>query len=79
MSPADAQGRAVVAELCAEMQAEVADSVTVAFVDQGCAGAAPAIAAAEQGIEWLVVKHAGPKRGSVLLPGAGWGSARSRG
>jgi transposase len=68
VSPADAQDRAVVAELCGEMQAEVAGSVTAAFVDQGYTGAEPAMAAAEHGIELLVVKHAGPKRGFVLLP-----------
>ena len=68
VSPADAQDRAVVAQLCAEMQAEVAGTVTAAFVDQGYTGAQPATDAAEQGVELLVVKHAGPKRGFVLLP-----------
>lgn len=68
VSPADAQDRAVVAELCAEMQAEVSGNITAAFVDQGYTGTEPATAAAEQGLELLVVKHAGPKRGFVLLP-----------
>jgi len=68
VSPADAQDRAVVAELCAEMQAEVDGTITAAFVDQGYTGAQPAAAAAAHGVELLVVKHAGPKRGFVLLP-----------
>jgi transposase len=68
VSPADVQDRAVVAQLCAEMQAEVAGTVTAAFVDQGYTGAQAAMDAAEQGVELLVVKHAGPKRGFVLLP-----------
>jgi transposase len=68
VSPADVKDRAVVAELCAEMQAEVGGTVTAAFVDQGYTGAQPATDAAEQGLELLVVKHAGPKRGFVLLP-----------
>lgn len=68
VSPADTQDRAVVAELCAEMQAEVSGSVTAAFVDQGYTGAEPQTAAAEQGVALLVVKHAGPRRGFVLLP-----------
>lgn len=37
-------------------------------MDQGYTRAEPAQAAAEQGIELLVVKHAGPRRGFVLLP-----------
>jgi transposase len=68
VSPADAQDRAVVAALCAEMQTEVAGTVTAAFVDQGYTGAPPSTDAAAQGVELLVVKHAGPKRGFVLLP-----------
>ena len=68
VSPADVQDRAVVAQLCAEMQAEVDGAVTAAFVDQGYTGAAPEADAARQGIELLVVKHAGPRRGFVLLP-----------
>jgi transposase len=50
------------------MQAEVAGTVTAAFVDQGYTGAQPAADAAAQGVELLVVKHAGPRRGFVLLP-----------
>ena len=68
VSPADRQDRAVVAQRCAEMQAEVEGTVTAAFVDQGYTGGVPAHAAAQHGVEWLVVKHAGPKRGFVLLP-----------
>lgn len=68
VSPADVQDRAVVAQLCAEMQAEVAGTVTAAFVDQGYTGGVPAHDAAQHGVELLVVKHAGPRRGFVLLP-----------
>ena len=68
VSPADAQDRAVVAQLCAEMQAEVEGAVTAAFVDQGYTGAEPQADAARHGVELLVVKHAGPRRGVVLLP-----------
>ncbi len=68
VSPADAQDRAVVAQLCAEMQAEVEGTVTAAFVDQGYTGAEPRADAARHGVELLVVKHAGPRRGFVLLP-----------
>ena len=65
---ADAQDRAVVAELCAAMQAEVDGAVTAAFVDQGYTGAEPRARAAPHGVQLLVVKHAGPRRGFVLLP-----------
>lgn len=68
VSPADTQDRAAVAQLCAAMQAEVAGTVTAAFVDQGYTGATPRAAAAEHGVALLVVKHAGPRRGFVLLP-----------
>jgi transposase len=79
VSPADVQDRAVVAELCAEMQAESEGTVTARFVDQGYTGAQPATDAAEQGLELLVIKHAGPKRGSCCCPGAGSWNGRSRG
>jgi transposase len=68
VSPADAQDRAVVGALCAEMQAETADAVAAAFVDQGFTGTRSATDAAAQEIELLVLTHAGPRRGFVLLP-----------
>ena len=51
VSPADVQDRAVVAQLCTEMQAEVAGTVAAAFVDQGYTGAAPEQDATRQGVE----------------------------
>ena len=42
--------------------------LTAAFVDQGDTGAQPAAAAAAQGVELLVVKHAGPRRGFARQP-----------
>lgn len=68
VSPADVQERAVVAQLCAEMQAEVGHTVPAAFVDQGYTGAAPEADAAQRGVELRVVKHAGPRQGFVLRP-----------
>ena len=44
------------------------EPVKVAFVDQGYTGDKPMEAAAQQGIELLVVKHHQAKRGFVLLP-----------
>jgi transposase len=67
-TPADAQDRAQVAELCRRVQAVTDDSVEVAFVDQGYTGARPAAAAAEHGIRLDVVKLSEAKRGFVLLP-----------
>ena len=68
VTPANEQDRAQVGQLAEAVQAEVAEPVQVAFVDQGYTGAQPAAAAAEQGIELLVVKHHKAKRGFVLLP-----------
>lgn len=65
VTPANEQDRAQVGQLA---QAEGAEPVKVAFVDQGYTGDQPAAAAAEQGIELLVVKHHEAKRGFVLLP-----------
>lgn len=68
VTPANAQDRAQVGQLAQAVQAEVEAPVKVAFVDQGYTGKQPAAAAAEQGIELLVVKHHEAKRGFVLLP-----------
>ena len=68
VTPANEQDRAQVGQLAKAVQAEVAEPVKVAFVDQGYTGDQPANAAAEQGIELLVVKHHEAKRGFVLLP-----------
>jgi transposase len=68
VTPANEQDRAQVGQLAEAVQAEVTEPVKVAFVDQGYTGDQPANAAAEQGIELLVVKHHEAKRGFVLLP-----------
>lgn len=71
VSPADAQDRAVVAELCAQMQAETEGTVTAAFVDKGCTGAQPATDAAEQGVAsqrvWNGVRQRSPFRWRAKL------------
>src|SRR5579871_631224 len=68
VTAAHEQDRAQVAELAQAVQAAVDEPVIVAFVDQGYTGEKPAEAAAQQGIELLVVKHHEAKRGFVLLP-----------
>jgi transposase len=68
VSPANVQDRAVVAELCAEMQAEVGGTINTIFADQGYTGAVPEEEVAQEGINLVVVKHPKPKRGFVLLP-----------
>jgi transposase len=68
VTPANEQDRAQVGQLAEAVQAEVEEPVQVAFVDQGYTGDKPAAAAAQQGIELLVVKHHEAKRGFVLLP-----------
>ena len=67
-TPADAQDRAQVAELCRRVQEVTDDSVEVAFVDQGYTGSTPEAAAAAHGIRLDVVKLSEAKRGFVLLP-----------
>lgn len=69
MTPADAQDRAQVGPLLAEVQELTRQTVEVAYVDQGYTGQTPADEAAEQGICLEVVKLAAAKRGFVLLPG----------
>jgi transposase len=68
VTPANEQDRAQVGQLTEAVQAEVTEPVKVAFVDQGYTGEGPAEAAAQQGVELLVVKHHEAKRGFVLLP-----------
>ena len=68
VTPANEQDRAQVGQLAEAVQTEVQEPVKVAFVDQGYTGDQPADAAAQQGIELLVVKHHEAKRGFVLLP-----------
>lgn len=68
VSAADAQERAQVGALAAEVQAVTGDTVELAYVDQGYTGADPAAAAATHGIHLEVVKLPEAKRGFVLLP-----------
>jgi transposase len=60
--------RTQVAALAHEIQDATSQSVEVAFVDSGYTGDTPAAAAAEQGIQLVVVKHPEAKRGFILLP-----------
>jgi transposase len=68
VTPANAQERAQVAALAEEVQQVTGNTVEVAFVDQGYTGEDPAEAAAEHGIELVVVSLPEAKRGFVLLP-----------
>jgi len=68
VTPANEQERAQVAELAAQVQEATAQSVTLAYVDQGYTGETPAEAAKEAGITLEVVKLPEAKRGFVLLP-----------
>lgn len=68
VTPANEQDRAQVADLARAVQEATAESVQIAFVDQGYTGEEPAQAAAQHGIHLEVVKHHEAKRGFVLLP-----------
>jgi len=68
VTPASAQERAQVGQLAAAVQEVTAQSVDVAFVDQGYTGEEPAAAAQAEGIRLEVIKLPDAKRGFVLLP-----------
>ncbi len=68
VTPADVGDREAVARLAADIQDATAESVELAFVDQGYTGEKVAEAAAEEGIRLHVVKLPEAKRGFVLLP-----------
>ena len=68
VTPANAQERAQVGELAAQVQAVTGEHVAIAYVDQGYTGTEPAVAAARAGIDLIVIKLAQAKRGFVLLP-----------
>jgi transposase len=68
VTPANEQERAQVAQLAEQVQQVTGEAVEIAFVDQGYTGDAAAQAAAEQGIELVVVKLPEAKKGFVLLP-----------
>ncbi len=68
VTPANEQERAQVAGLAAQVQEATQQSVTLAYVDQGYTGDAPAEAAKKNGMALEVVRLPGAKRGFVLLP-----------
>ena len=68
VTPADVQDRSAVAEVAAATQEATGQSVTLAYVDQGYTGEAPAEAAQDNGIKLHVVKLPTAKGGFVLLP-----------
>lgn len=68
VTPANADERTQVAALAAQVQDVTGAHVDLAWVDQGYTGDAAATAAAQQGIELVVVKLPEAKRGFVLLP-----------
>lgn len=68
VTPANEQERAQVAQLTEQIQQVTGESVQIAFVDQGYTGDDAAQAAADHGIDLVVVKLPEAKRGFVLLP-----------
>jgi transposase len=68
VTPANAQDRAQVAQLTAQVQDVTGEAVAIAFVDQGYTGERPAQEAAAHGIHLEVVKLPEAKKGFVLLP-----------
>jgi transposase len=68
VTPVNGDERQDVAALAAEVQAVTGNSVELAYVDQGYAGAGVAADAKAEGITLDVVKLSEAKRGFVLLP-----------
>ena len=68
VTPASENERKQVAELTKLVQDITGESVEVAWVDKGYSGEEAEAAAAEHGIDLLVVKHEEAKRGFLLLP-----------
>jgi transposase len=68
ITPASEQERAQVEEPSTEIQAITGGTLELEFVDQGYTGEEPAEKAAKQGIELMVIKLPGAKKGVVLLP-----------
>jgi transposase len=68
VTAADEQDRDQVAQLAQEVQAITGQHVEIAFVDQGYTGDNPAQAAADHGIQLMVIKLPEAKKGFVLLP-----------
>jgi transposase len=68
VTPASAQERAQVGALADAVQEATGNAVELAWVDQGYTGEDPAEAAADRGIDLIVVSLPAAKRGFVLLP-----------
>ena len=68
VTPASEQDRAQVGELVEAVQEATGSNVQVAFVDQGYTGEGAAQQAEAHAVRLEVVKHAGAKKGFVLLP-----------
>ncbi len=68
VTAANEQDRAQVGELVRQVQSITGDHVTLAYVDAGDTGPAPAQTAADAGIQLEVVSLPEAKRGFVLLP-----------
>jgi transposase len=68
VTPASDDERSQVFELAGAVQEATGQTVALAFVDQGYTGDQPRADAANHGIALEVVKHAGAKKGFVLLP-----------
>jgi transposase len=68
ITPANEQDRAQVEALARKVQEATAQSVEVAFVDQGYSGEQPAQDAQEHGLHLEVIKLPQAKKGFVLLP-----------
>jgi transposase len=68
VTPANEQDRSQVSVMAEQVQAITQQSVEVVFVDQGYTGDEPERAAAQQGIQLIVVKLPEAKQGFVLLP-----------
>ena len=68
VTPANAQERAQVADLADAVQEATGNTVELVWVDQGYTGEDPAEAAAERGIDLVVVSLPAAKQGFVLLP-----------
>lgn len=68
VTPADEQDRAQVGDLAKQVQQETGAAVEIVYVDQGYTGDGPQQAAADHGIELIVVKLPEAKKGFVLLP-----------
>jgi transposase len=68
ITPANEQDRAQVEALARKVQEATAQSVEVAFVDQGYSGEQPAQDAQEHGLQLEVIKLPQAKKGFVLLP-----------